>query len=767
MAFNRKIFVLLNIFFVFGAHASTAPTDATIVNLWINDLNQNTDVTLLKQNEHYFIECLLLTERNINPQYLIKHDAQLEFCSVSESQIQATLNQETQSIHLTIPSHYFTGNNYGDYPIVKPERANFGGFVNYDGVYNNNDRSDNFTALVDVGVFKNYWFFKNSMFYRTDASPQMDDWVRLSTSLDIDFPERLTKLTIGDSTTLYNPMINSLRFAGLNWGTNYLERPSFVYWDTPQLKGSARLPSTIDLYMNGVSIYRQRVSPGDYVLDTGAKINYTGNAQIVVEDILGNRSVQNLPIMVTHRLLRRGLSEYNVALGKLRYNYSTDSSDYRDFFTNLYYRRGLSKSTSLGGSLTYTGDIQNIGLVWTQALPKLIVMDVEVLGSHDDRDGAHYQYGISMSKDFGLVSMGLSSKFTDRHFKYVGDELKYMSFLPKNEYFIYAGITQVPVLQNLSLNYAQRSYYPTDFGPTNEEKILNISMNRPIGRKVTLGLSYFNRFGSESDSGGTIALSYNFDVGRRAYFNYSADNTANLEYVKTSDGQVGLDYAVGANRRDDEEMFSLDSVLKTRVGDLSLQHYQSNSFTDSYLRYRGGVAYLDGKVSLTKAVDNAFAIVRVGQYQNIDILSSLNLVEKTNKNGYAFVHNIVPYVESEIVFDADQIPIEDKVAYSSKKVVALGQRGYVVNFPMQHTFAVVLHPKNSQGNRFIAGSEVYLENGDVYPITSDGSVTIYGMTAGVHQFTIKTASNVSCFLKLELHESAVKEDFQSVDAVCK
>ena len=84
-------------------------------------------------------------------------------------------------------------------------------------------------------------------------SESMDEkTVRLGTSLDIDFPDKLTKLTLGDTTTASNSFFNTLRFAGINWGTNYLERPGFVYWNTPQLQGSARLPSTVELYMNGV-----------------------------------------------------------------------------------------------------------------------------------------------------------------------------------------------------------------------------------------------------------------------------------------------------------------------------------------------------------------------------------------------------------------------------------------------------------------------------------------------------------------------------------
>ena len=189
---------------------------------------------------------------------------------------------------------------------------------------------------------------------------------------------------MGDTTTVYNPLINSLRFAGLNWGTNFTERPNFIYWNTPILQGSARVPSTVDLYINGVSIYSQRVSPGDFNLQTGAQIQQAGNAQIIVEDVLGNRSVQSFPILVTNRLLRSDLSEYNVSLGKLRYNYNIESNDYRNFFSNLYYRYGVSNWTTLGSNFSYSEDLQNLGFLWTQAISHYLVLDSVVALLHKD-----------------------------------------------------------------------------------------------------------------------------------------------------------------------------------------------------------------------------------------------------------------------------------------------------------------------------------------------------------------------------------------------
>ncbi len=72
---------------------------------------------------------------------------------------------------------------------------------------------------------------------------------------------------------------------------------------------------------------------------------------------------------------------------------------------------------------------------------------------------------------------------------------------------------------------------------------------------------------------------------------------------------------------------------------------QGREDRESQLNYRGAVVWLGNKISFTKMVDNAFTLVKVGDYQDIDILRSLTYVDKTNKKGYAFIHDVIPYVK--------------------------------------------------------------------------------------------------------------------------
>ena len=766
MPIKNKILIMINIFWAFSAQASESNVDPILANLWVNELDMNTDVTLIKQNNQFYIECSILKEKGIDIARFQILQSKPEFCSISDGQVQSLFDEGSQAIKVTVPSGFFISNTF-DQTIQMPEKASLGGFFNYELFYANSDAGNRYSGLTELGVFKDFWLFKNAMLYQNQD--EINKFIRLNSSIDFEFPEKMTRLTLGDTTTVYNPLINSLRFGGLSWGTNFTERPNFIYWNVPSLEGSARVPSTVELYVNGVNIYNQKVSPGDYNLQTGAQIQQSGNAQIVVEDILGNRSVQSFPIMVTSKLLRPGLNEYNVSLGKLRYNYNLESSDYRDFFANTFFRRGISNSTSLGINALYSQDIQNLGLMWTQAVSNWFLFESVAQASHDDRNDTNFSYGLSLSKDIGRFSFGANSKYTEQHFKFLGDELNNESSYPKFENLVYLGISGVPLVQNINLNFAEQKYYKNETFERDDRRIFRAGFSRQIGRKMILGLNYFNETGDRSDSGATLSLSYSFDSQKTLYMSHSTAEDSNVQFVKNDTNQVGFDYAFGANRRNGEILYNVDGRLKTEVGDLELSHQQSDSYRESQVYYRGAVVMLNKKFNFTKAVDNAFALVKVDSYPDIDIYRALNHVDKTNKEGYAFVHDIIPYVKYDIAFDENQLPIEDKILYSNKQITALNQRGYAIDFPIYHAKQVTVRPVNAQGKTFDAASEVYVNNsdGDVYPLSSDGTVTLYGLIPQTYHLTIKSKEEQDCKAELVVKDKQTEQNNQPVDISCK
>lgn len=324
-------------------------------------------------------------------------------------------------------------------------------------------------------------------------------------------------------------------------------------------------------------------------------------------------------------------------------------------------------------------------------------------------------------------------------------------------------------MQNINLNFAEQKYYKNENFERDDRRIFRAGFSRQIGRKMILGLNYFNETGDRSDSGATLSLSYSFDSQKTLYMSHSTAEDSNVQFVKNDTNQVGFDYAFGANRRNGEILYNADGRLKTEVGDLELSHQQSDSYRESQVYYRGAVVMLNKKFNFTKAVDNAFALVKVDSYPDIDIYRALNHVDKTNKEGYAFVHDIIPYVKYDIAFDENQLPVEDKILYSNKQITALNQRGYAIDFPIYHAKQVTVRPVNAQGKTFDAASEVYVNNsdGDVYPLSSDGTVTLYGLIPQTYHLTIKSKEEQDCKAELVVKDQRTEQNNQPVDISCK
>lgn len=739
--------------------------DVSLINLWINGVDRETETLMIKKNGQIYIECNVFKTLGVHEANFSRDPSNNSYCLVSKAPIKAEIDSSLQALKINMPADYFEGSDYSK-KILVPDRADFGGFLNYEVFYGRDNDSKEFSGLTELGIFRDYWLLDNQMLYRnTDTESKT---VRLSSSFDIRIPEHFFKVTLGDNTSIFNSLLSSYRFGGINIGSDFTDRPDFIYWNVPTLKGSATLPSTVDLFINGVNMYQQKITPGYYALQSGAAIQQGGQAQIVVEDVLGNRTVQSFPIYINNRLLKTGLNEYNFSAGKMRYNYNEDSNDYREFFSNLYFRRGINPYTTLGTNIGYSDKISNLSFLWTQALSKYALLDYSLTASRSGNETG-YSNAFSLSRDATNYSFGIMSKFNDRKFRTLG----YLDFidLTKMDNLVYLNLFQVPFFNSLNFNYVERKYYRNAQDQSTDTQIINVGVFKNINKKTTFSMSYFKNLTGFKNDGFTFSLAYNFDNAKKIYVDHdtNADMTR-LRYVKNSVQEQNFDYVLGANRVGSDYSYNAYGLWKKSFGDLALTHDQSDGYHNTQLDYRGALVFLDNKFSFTKYVDNGFALVKVSDYKDIDITRSLSFVGKTNDKGYLFVHDIIPYVYYDLAFDHNQLPLDDVFDYSRKRIVALNQRGYVVDFPVYktQTFIVTLVDENNQS--FKQGSMVYISGNqnDKYPIDNEGKVYLYGLKPDKYNLLIKTQGGKSCSTLLDITNTAkTNTGSQTYHLVCR
>lgn len=746
-----------------------AEDNLILSNVWLNQVDRDTEVLVFEQDQQLYAECSVLKQLKVKVELMSRSGRKPEFCLLTAAGIKSELDSSLQAVKIELPGNYFEAQSLSESPLLMPDKASLGGFVNYDLYFEDAQGSREYSALSEIGLFRDYWLLDHAMLAKhvEGGEGKRSEMLRLNSTFSIDFPQNYTRLMLGDSTTVMNPFMNSLRFGGLSFGTSYTERPDFIYWNAPTLRGSAALPSKVDLLLNGVSIYQQQVTPGDYVLQTGASIQQGGDAQVVVEDVLGNRTVQTFPLMINNRLLLPELNEYNISLGKLRYNYNIENDDYREFFSNLYFRRGVSHATTLGFNAAYSEEVQNLGLMWTQSAGKIAVLDMYAAGSRSAQEDG-YSAGTALTRSWRKVSAGASIAYASHGYRILGyqDSLS----VPKYDILAYLNVYDVPRVGSVNANYVQREYYDDAEGYSVDSKMLNLGISRSFSSSLTLGLTYFNDFAPEGDQGVYFSLNYNFDSSRSLYASHSTEDFSRLQFVQNNVAETGLDYTLGAYQREGDVTYQAYGAYGTRFGDLTAQYLQSPDYDSSMLSYRGALVVLGKKAALTRYVDNAFALVQVGDYADVDIYRSLSPMGATRKDGSFFVHNIVPYVTYDISFNQDQLMIDDKIDYSSKRIIALDKRGYALNFPVYQTRLIVARLLDEQGQILARASEVYLNQSksEFFPVDGEGKVYLYGLKLDVYAVTVKTAGGKSCSAVLTVPaETSEQSAAKPLDLLCK
>ena len=128
---------------------------------------------------------------------------------------------------------------------------------------------------------------------------------RLDTTWSRDMPERLATLQIGDAITQAGSWGHAVRFAGVKFGTNFLTQPTLITTPLLTASGSAVVPSTVDVFVNGRQVASEAVPPGPFTLDRLPAITGAGEMQVVVTDALGRQQVLTQPYYSGNRLLRR------------------------------------------------------------------------------------------------------------------------------------------------------------------------------------------------------------------------------------------------------------------------------------------------------------------------------------------------------------------------------------------------------------------------------------------------------------------------------
>lgn len=650
----------------------------------------------------------------------------------------------TEALSINAPPGAFTGSVvdglFAQNP--QPQPTPFGGFLNYDFFGTRSSGLTSINSLLQAGIF-NDWGVGTSSFVGQDIAHAHSHWVRLDTTWTHDNPEAMTTLQLGDSITQGGMTGLALRIGGLQYGTNFATRPYFVTLPLPTISGQAALPSTVQLYVNGVLKESKQVAPGPFSVPAVPVVTGPGTATLVVRDLLGREQVISSSFYASSNLLKSGLNDYSFSVGKLRENYGLDSNDYGPFAATGLFRHGFSDNFTGELRAESSAGLQDASLGGTWAAPAAGAFNTAVALSHSLLgQGTLGLFGYQWQGE--TFSAGLNAQLASPRFTELG-----YSGLP-------APRKQLTASLGVFMGHAgsaSLAYLDQDSPLFGHTRLVTASYNVNIGNSGFFSASAYHTLTSTSNG---VILMFTLPFGTRSNVNFGVQrqNNADQAFAQVQENLpagTGSGYRVsmqaGPNAFNQAEYDYQNNAGTYRVGALT-----GSGQTSYQAEAGGGLAFIGGDVFPTRQINGAFGLVEVPGIPNVTVYADNQSVGVTDKNGDALIPTMRPYQNNPVSLDAQSIPLSAQANTLQQNAVPRFNSGVIVKFPITSTRGATLTIKLAGGKPLPAGATVQIMGQtQTFPVGLNGEVYVTGLAA--HDRLIASWNNESCEIGVSLPDT--------------
>lgn len=294
--------------------------------------------------------------------------------------VTAVYREQLQELRLTVPPAFIDGLPLrlvsGLQADVLPDRSQRvrGVLVNYDLFVQQAERSSSASGQAELRLFSpggGTWTQSVvGRLLRTQAD-STHEAVRLDTAWRYEDAQDLVAVAVGDTVTRSVGWTRPMRIAGLQLARDLGLQPYRATAPLLSLTGEAALPSTVELFINGLRQMSQPVLPGQFRIDAIPTVSGLGSAQVVVTDLNGRAQRIDVPFYAAPALLQEGLWDGSLEAGFPRRAYGMRSADYASSPVALAtLRYGMNDEATLEGHAEAAKDIRMLGAGMLYRLPQ-------------------------------------------------------------------------------------------------------------------------------------------------------------------------------------------------------------------------------------------------------------------------------------------------------------------------------------------------------------------------------------------------------------
>jgi len=650
--------------------------------------------------------------------------------------------------------------------------SNWGSVINYDltGSTGSSSGLRNFTyngttLSLDGRIFSPYGTI-NQTAYATSAPGADSKIYRLNTTFEHSDQDRAITYRAGDISTNGLPWTRSMRLGGIQAFNNFTLRSDQIQSVMPSLRGTALVPSTVDVYINNIRALSQDVGAGPFSLSNIPQVTGSGNAELVIRDSSGNETKTIVPFYSAPSLLRPGMTDWAFEGGLPRLSYGTGEDVYVLYpIATATLRRGISDWLTAQGHVEIGKTIVNGSAGAALAVGNNGVIGLAVSASKSDY-GTGLQGYASYDTTFMGVNIGVGSQraFSDYYdAAAVTANLNLLSASNIKKSYGYLGSLSQAVLTGSTTTSSYASYLSTR--PARGSDHITLGIPLPFDKQTSFGASFIN----SSDYSGAKSRIVQASLSRSFPFNISAFATFFRSFGATKNTGLfaGLNMPLGnygnistfGSRSNNTTSFSANASVnqgpnpgnfswqindsengkinggyrgaqiayKTNYGTIQGTAGGSTTSAAGALELRGSVATIGGQVMAGNWIDDGFAIVKAGA-PGVEVSYENRPIGKTDWRGTLLVPSLRSYESNRISVNPSNLPIDSQFDEMQHVVAPADHGGLLVNFALRDGSKTALVSfVQSDGSFVPVGSNGTLQSGETFFVGYDGLAYVNGL----------------------------------------
>lgn len=627
----------------------------------------------------------------------------------------AKVNFGNQSVDLSFSPQAFAATRLTaevtKQPVLSPVMPSL--FFNYDLNYSvvaarGSDAARELGALSEVG-FSNAWGVLTTSLAGRDllreaSSGGQRGWVRLETTFTKDLPARNQTLRVGDASTRPGMWGRSVYFGGVQWGTNFGMLPGFITQPLPVLSGVSSAPSTVELYVNDVLRQVSTVPTGPFAIDNFPALTGGGDARLVVRDLLGRETVITQSFFTSSELLAKGLDDWSVESGVLRFDLGAANDVYRHGFASGLWRHGVSNGLTLETRAEASRESRNLGLGGVLALPLLILGKGAVAVSEHRDLGRGRQWMLGIERQTLRTGSYLQAQGASAAFRQLGQDVR-------------AAPTRLQVAGNFSYATERWGSFGVGFASVRRadaERLLTLSANYSVrvgkGSSLTVSASRATNGASGSSVGVTLVVPLDGNrVASASVLSRQGQQDFYATAAQNPSTENSLAWRALGGRQQGQNRAEAGVYYTGRYGSVSGDLSASSRNSALRLGAVGGVIAADGHLFATRRLDGSFALAEVAGYGNVGIGLGSNVLTHTDAAGVALIPRLAAYQNNSIRLDPAELPISAEIDSIEQTVVPGWRSGVKAVFPVRSGRGALIRFVLDDGEPAPAGALVNIE----------------------------------------------------------